>query len=324
MTDFSGRLVSYGLALETTRGTAVAPQFWARWETADFEDEGKSIMNASAVDVLDKYSGSEVVEQTGGGSLAGKITDHTFGLILFSAFGGYSKALAAGETTVYTHTFTESQINASPSLTITRTDPNVQTQYTMAMLNGLDIELKAGDYVRHTSSFMSQPGASTTGITALPIVENEFIAKNATVTFNGGIAVPCNSFKVMYSKDVMNYFTIGKNNPDNIFAQSVEIKGEMVLRYTDDTYKTLRFGNTPQAVVLNVTNSAVTIGNSTHPSLVITMPVCYIEEWKVDQALDGMVQQTVSFNAIYNVATQTAITVALTNTHTQYNPAGIS
>jgi hypothetical protein len=323
MTDFSGRLVSYGLALETTRGTAVAPQYWARWESSDFLDTGTTVLNQSAINVLNKYSGAEVVEQWSAGQLAGKVTDHTVGLLLYAAFGSYTKAAHSGETTVFDHTFTESQLNASPSLTIVRVDPNVTNQFTMCMLNSFELHVKAGDYVRHTSNFVGNPSTSTTA-TPTFVVEQEFIARHVSVVFNGGSAIPVTSFKLTYSKGVSPYWILGQNNPGNIYAKDITIKGEMVLRYSDDSYKNMRFNATPQSVVVDIKNTQVTIGNTTNPELKITMPQCYVDQWKVEQGLENIVQQTVGFEATYSVTAGTAISAVLTNTHTQYNPAGVS
>lgn len=322
MTDFSGRLIQYGIAAETARGTAVAPQFWVQWETASFEDEGKNVLDQSALNVLNKYSGTEVVEQTSAGNLAGRVTDRSFGLILLAAFGGYSVADASGETTVYTHTFTESQLNASPTLTVTRVDPNIQNQYAMTMLNSLELDIKAGDYVRWNAAFVGQPSSVVTGVTPDPVVENDFVSRNATVKFNNGSAIAVQSLKLTYSKNVSPYFVIGKNNPDNIYADSVELKGEFVLRYSDETYKNYRFNNTPVAIEIDVSDTATTLGSASHPGFTITLPLAYCNEWKADQSIDGMVNQTVGFEAVYNLATNTAVSVTLTNTHTSYSPAG--
>lgn len=322
-TGFSGRKVNGALSLETIRGTVVAPQFWVYWETNDFEDTGTTILNASAINQLDKYSGAEIVQQWGTGQFAGKITDHTFGLVEYAFFGGYSVATKAGETTVFVHSFTEDQLNACPSLTITRVDPNVVNQYALGMLNSLEVDVKAGDFARHTSQFMSMPSTSATA-TPTYIKENEFVSRHVTVTFNNGTAIPLNNFKLTMTKDVNNYWIIGQNSPGDIFAQSVEIKGEMELLYTDQTYKTMRFNNTPESVVVTIQNTDVTIGASSHPTITYTMPVCYVNEWKVDQSIDGMVQQTVSFEAVATAANGYAIASALTNTHTTYLPGGIS
>src|SRR5882672_7555409 len=130
---YSGRLTNYGLALETVRGTAVNPGtggFWIRWETADMFDTATTILNQSALNQLDKYSSAEVVETWAQGQIAGKITDHAYGLILYSALGSYAVAAHGSETVVYDHTFTEDQLNAGSTLTITRQDPNVTQQYT--------------------------------------------------------------------------------------------------------------------------------------------------------------------------------------------------
>lgn len=324
MSDFSGRLVSYGIALESTRGTTVDPQFWVRWETADFEDTGKTALNQSAINVLNKYSGAEVVEEDSAGQLAGKVTDHTIGLLMLAAYGGYSVAAHNGETHVYDHTFTESQLNAAPSLTITRVDPNVTNQFAMCMVNQFELDVKAGDFVRHSTSFVGQPSATKTGITPDFVDETEFIAKHVTVKFNNGAAIPVQSLKLTYTKGVNPYWIIGQNNPDNIFADEVELKGEMVLRYTDQTYKNYRFNNTPQAVTVDIINDGVTIGNSAHPTISLDIPKAFLTEWKADQSLSGIVNQTVTFEGTYDLATGKMISCTLTNTHTGYNPAGVS
>ena len=325
MSDFSGRLVSYGLALETVRGTAVQPQFWIRWETANVTDTATTILNQSALNVLDKYSGSEVISTWAAGQIAGKITDHAFGLILYATFGSYSVGTKAGETVVYNHTFTESQLNAPTSLTITRVDPNVSNQYTKGMVNSLEVAIKTGDFVRHTTNFMANPNATPGAQTVayLPY-ENEFTAKHVTVQFNNGTAIPLTSFNLTISKDVDNYWIIGQTNPGDIFARDVEIKGEMVLRYTDQTYYTERFGNTPESVLVTIQNTDVIIGSTSNPTLTFTMPTCYLNEWKVDQSIDGMVQQTIDFEAVYNITQGFAIKSVLTNKHSTYMAGGIS
>ena len=330
MTDYSGRKIQYALGIESVVATAVQPTNVIRWETADFYDKATDVLNASALGVLDKYSGAEVVEQWADGQIAGKITDESIGYLFLSLMGGYSKVTHSGETVVYDHTFTESQANQPPTLTIVRTDPNTILQYPGATVKSMEVNVVAGDYIRHTTNFTSQPSAVSTYVaTAEP--ENEFIPKFCTVKFaanaggiSGATAIPLHSIKLTVDKGVEPYWIIGQNNPSVILADTTEIKGEMVLRYSNQTYYNLRFNNTVQYVVVSIVNTAVTIGSATNPTMTFTMPACYLNDWKIDQSLDGIVQQTIDFEATFGVPSTNALSILLTNIVKQYEPYLIS
>lgn len=325
MAYYSGRKVKVGLGKETVRGTAVAASYWMRWETFDFFDTATTIFNQSALGVLDKYSQGEIVEAWSEGSLAGKISDQGFGLLLYAAFGSHSVATHAGESTVYDHTFSESQANQAQSLTIVRSDPNQALSYPLGMVKSLEITGKAGDFVRQTTQFMAMPGATSTPTPAY-VAENEFkakycVAKMATTVggLSGATAIQVNNFKITINKDVMGYFIVGQNNPQDIFAQTADITGEFQLLYGDNSYFTPRFANTVEALSFTITNTDVSIGVvPSNPSLTFTLPQCYLNTFKVDNAIDGMVQQTVDFTATYSLSAGYAITGLLTNTVATY------
>lgn len=319
-TAYSGRKIKVGVGRETTRGTAVAAQYWLRWETFDFFDTASTIYNQSALGVLDKYSQAEIVEAWSEGTLAGKITDQGIGEILWATLGSHSAALHATETTVWDHTFSESQANQAQTLTIIRVDPNQSLQYANSMVKSFELDVKAGDYVRHNTSFMAMPGTTATATPAY-VAENEFKAKYTVVKMattvaglTSATAIPLNNFKLTINKDVANYWIVGQNNPEDIFAQTTEVTGEFQLLYTDSTYFTPRFANTVEAIQVTITNTDVTIGTSANPTLQITLPQCYLSTFKADNSIDGMVQQTVSFTGTYSLSTGYAVQAILTNT----------
>jgi hypothetical protein len=326
MADYSGRKISYGINMESVRGVAANPSAggrWIRWETADFTDTALTVLNQSALNVLDKYSGAEITEAWSTGQLAGKITDQSIGYILYATFGNWG--VTTLESGVFQHTFNESQLNACASLTVTRNDPNNTYQYTKSMVNSFEVDFKAGDFIRHTTQFVGNPNVTPMPSTQLPGFtpdENEFTSKHAEVQFNGGTAIPLASFKLTISKDVNPYWIIGQTNPGDIFAQAVEIKGEMVLRFTDQTYYTPRFANTVETVLVTVSNTDKTIGATHHPGFTFNMPTCYLTSWKPDQAIDGMVQQTIEFEAVMSLANGYAISSTLINTMNDYPDVG--
>lgn len=324
MVDFSGRKVAYGIAKEVTRGTGVTPTFWLGWMDSDLADTGKTQTNESAINVLDQNSGAEIVELTGGGKIGGLLNDQSIGLVLYSLAGSHSVVAHASETTVYDHTFSESQTNTSQSVTLTRKDPNVDNQFALSMLKTLELDVVSGDYVKFSTEWVSQPSQASTDTTAF-VQENHFTAKMATLKLAsniaglaGATAVKAKDFKITIDKDVNPYFIIGQNNPDEIFSQKTTVKGDFTLRYSDDTYKTLRFNNTPQAVQLDIKNTGVTIGTASNPELKLTMPKVYLTDWKPAQPIDGMVEQTVTFEGTFSIGDAYMLQWLLTNTVATY------
>ncbi len=324
MTDFSGRKVATGIAKEPTRGTGVTPAFWLGWTSFDFDDMGKTTLNQSAINVLDENSGAEVTETWGGGKIEGIVPDESIGLLLYALMGSHAVAAHPAETIVYDHTFSESQTNTAQSVTITRKDPNLDQQFALAMLKTLELDVVTGEYVKFSSDWVSQPSTVGTDTTVF-IQENNFISKDVvlkiaanTAGLTGALPVHAKDVKITVEKDVNPYYIIGQNNPDEIFAQKTTIKGDFTLRYSDATYKTLRFNNTPQAVSIDLKNSGITIGTSSHPEIVITLPKVYLTEWKVATPTDGMVEQTVTFEGTFDFGSAHAIQILLTNTVATY------
>lgn len=324
MSNFSGRKVAIGLGKEATRGTAVTPSYWLGWMSTDIDDLAKTQLNESALNVLDKNVGAEIVETTGGGKIDGLITDQSFGLILYSLLGSCTSALHATETLVYDHTFTESQVNDSQSLTITRKDPNVDQQFALAMIKSLELDIVAGDYVKMTSDWITQPSAVGSDTTAF-VQENHFTSKMASLQLASNLAgltsatpVFAKDIKLTIDKATNPYFVIGQNNPHDIFAEEMTVKGDFTLLYTDDTYKTLRFNNTAQAVQITLENTGVTIGTASHPTITFTLPQVFLTEWKPAQPVDGMVEQTITFEGTFSLSSAYMLQAVLTNLVTTY------
>lgn len=324
MADYSGRKVKVGIAKEAVRNTWSAPTYWVRWETFDFFDTANTTFNKSAIGVLDQYSGAEITQQWAEGSISGKLTDQTLGILLFGALGSHSVGTTSGETTVYDHTYSESQSNTSQSLSITRVDPNQTLGYALAMVDSFELDVKTGDFVRHTTKFTSQPGATQTATPAY-IAENEWKAKNVTVKMatsvgglSGATAIPLNNLKLTVNKGVTPYYVVGQNNPSEIFSTNVTVTGSFQLRYTDNTYFTPRFNNTVEAIQIKIANTDVTLGSAANPTLTFTLPQCYLNTFKIDNSLDGMVQQTIDFTAAYSIGAGYAIQAVLTNTVATY------
>lgn len=325
MAEFSGRKISVGIGKETVRGTAVAASYWVKHLDLDFIDKNEKVLNESALGVLDKFSQVEIVKEWAEGKLEGKVTDKTFGLILASLFGQVPTSVQRAAEGVYDHTYVQNQTNTGLSLTISRKDPNADKRYALAVLNKLEIECVVGEFIKFSAEYVSKKGVTTANTTAY-VAENEFVPKNAVAKFAANLAgigaasaIPVKSFKLSMERSVEPYFAFGSNEPAEIYNQEFEVKGDMTLRYINTTYEDLWRNNTSQAVDLNIINTGVVIGSgASNPAVKFTLPEANVIEWDVDQSKDKIVEQTVGFQGLYNLAAAATLTAVLTNTQASY------
>jgi hypothetical protein len=193
------------------------------------------------------------------------------------------------------------------------------------MVGSFEVTAKAGDFVRHATNFTAFYGVTGTGTAPAFIAENEFKGKHVTTKIAANVAglaaalaIPTASLKLTINKNLMPYYIIGQDGPSDIFAQSIEVNGEFVLRFTDSTYEALRFANTKQALSLAIVNTDVLLGTAAAPSLIFTLPAVYLNDFKPEQGIDNIVTQTVSFTGTYDLTTSKTISAVLTNAVTTY------
>ena len=325
MADYSGRKVQYGIAKEGTRGVPTTPTFGVPQLTADFQNKSDSVWNDSSFGILNKYSKSEIVKDMAEGKIEGKVTDITFGLLLYAALGNYAvTANADASGNVKNHSFTQSQSNTPQSLTITRKDGNSDKNYPLAMLKTLEITVVTGEFVKYTAEFISKKGVTGTD-TIVYTLENEFKAKYAVAkmavfiaALGAASAIPMKSMKLKIDRKINPYFVFGSNDPSEIFVEEFTTTGEFVLRYSDQTYENLYFANGVQALQLDLKNSDVVIGTSANPELTLTLPKADLSSWKTDMNKDNIVEQTVGFIGLWDFATGAELTALLINLYAAY------
>lgn len=325
MTAFVGRdKIFIGFAKEATRGTAVAASKWYPWMSLSFTPKNKKVYDNSAFGVLEEYSDAQIIQSWSEGKLDGRIADQSIGYLLYNLLGGYSSALHASETLVKDHTFTESQSNIPQSLTITHVDPNVDEQYPNGMVKEFDLDISQGKYVTFSADLVAAPGSTSTDTPAVS-QENSFTSKHAIVKLasnvaglTGASAAVIKSLKLKINRNVEPYFNIGNNAPVDIYAQKLNISGDITLRYVDTTYKLLDFNNTTNAMLIDLLNSDVTIGTSAHPELKLQFNALKFENWTADQQLDKTNEQTLSFTGMLDFSSGAGWQAVLTNLLTTY------
>lgn len=322
----SGRRIAVGIGKETVRGTAVAPTYWLKHLEADFGQKARKEMNESSLNVLDKFSEAEIMEDFGAGKISGKVTDKAFPLLLGAAAGAVpvTTVNADASGTIKDHTITQSQANESLSLTIALKDQQRDERYAMGMLSSLEVAATVGDWVKFNADFFSKKPATITNTVAY-VAENEFKAKHIVVKvastvagLGGAAAVALKDVKFTISRNVNPYYALGSNDPNNIFAQEVEVKGDFTSLFDSITHRDTFINNTYQAMSITMTNTDVVIGTAANPKLVFTFPRVTLSDWGTDQALGSIVEQTLGFQALYSLADGYAWNAVATNAVASY------
>jgi hypothetical protein len=311
MGDFIGRRIVYGVAKESTRGTAEgSAAYWLPHLEASFQDKQTKILNESALGIIDKYNDSIVTEKYSEGSIGGKVNIESFGLLLLAALGTESAPTDNGDGT-YTHTFSRENSNQSKSLTVFRKEPNTDLKYALSVLKSMTIEIVTGEYVKYSADFIGKMGVAASS-TAAYSDEVEFTSKYAVIKQASAVAglgaasaVSVKSVKITIEREAEAYYELGSITPSDIHNKTFNVTIEVEKRHSDTTYKTFAFDNTKRAVSITLTNSDDLIGtlSDISPVITFTLPKTAITEWEVDQGLDDIVMESFTMQGLFDLTT---------------------
>lgn len=319
MPDYSGRLTSYGAAKETVRGTAQATAaFWLPQLEASFQDKQTKTLNNSALGIIDQNNDAAITELWSEGTIVGKVNITSIGLLLLAALG--TEAVGTVTNGTYVHTFTRNNTNLGPSLTLFRKTPNNDLKMALACLKSLVIEVATGEYVKYTADFVSKQGVTTTSTVAYTD-ELEFTSKYVSLKqatnlagLSGATAQSFKSATITIERDVEAYYEMGSVAPAEIHNKSFNVTVEVEKRHSDDTYKTFAMSNTTRAIEVRLTNTDDVIGTAQSPEIVFTLPKIKVTEWEVDQGIDDIVMESMTFQGMFSIADGYQLQATLKNT----------
>src|ERR1700735_4366609 len=112
-----GRLLSFGLAKETTRGTAIsAATYWLPFDDLSLDEKFDNAVADQALGVIENSIYEYRVKNYADGSAKFPMMDRSTGLLFLSLLG--AQAVSTVATGVYAHTFTVGESAQHPSLTL--------------------------------------------------------------------------------------------------------------------------------------------------------------------------------------------------------------
>ncbi len=190
-------------------------------------------------------------------------------------FGAVSSETNADvSTSVFDHTFSVSQTNTRPTLSITEQNPNRDVNYTMALVRRLDISAEAKQWARFTAELTSKASA-TNGSASTPAItqENKFPPVGVSLKYADSVAGLSAGTTIPLRTIAASFENGGQDDPDALgydgpsgmvsetFRSTIQIEG----LYRDDTLRGFAQIASKKAVGIYITAPGVTIGTAAKP-----------------------------------------------------------
>jgi hypothetical protein len=322
-----GRLFSIGIAKESVRGTAkTSADYWLPFSDASIEEKFENVTQDEAYGVIEDSVGQFRAKNWAEGTLKVPLTDKSLPLLLLSQLGGMAVATHAGETIVYDHTATVGQSAQHQSLTLFIHDPLAAQDYSHALgvihKTELDVQLKK--FAELSLSVKALKGAQQSSFTPSIISENRFLPQYMTFKYassvsglSGATAIQMKSVKLSIDSNIEDDEVLGSVAPVDFLNKEFKVEGTLEAIWQNESdfkIMSLVTPNVAQAMLIDLKNTDVTIGSTSHPEVAITLDQVYITDFSRPIKIKDLVYQTLKFKATYSTANSEMIKIVTTNT----------
>ena len=324
-----GKLFQIGVAKESVRGTAQsAATYWPAISDAAPEEKIENAVDAQSYGVIEDSVSQTRTKNWMDGSINAPVTDQSFVLMLLSLLGTDAPALHSGETTVYDHVLTVAQNAQHQSLTIFVHDPLSGQDYSHALgvVHKVDIEYALKDFIKYAASILGQQGVQKSSFTPSQSAENRFVPQYLTFKtasnlagLNAATPIAIRNLKLSIDDNVESQDVLGNVAPADFLNKEFKIEGTLEAIWQNESdFKTNTIANTPQAMRLDLINSAVTIGTAAHPEIKIDLAKVYFTDFSRPIKTKDLVYQTLKFKAAYSISDTHMVKITCTNTVASY------
>lgn len=318
MTKFAGRRGSLGIAIESTRGTPVAPAFWIPVVTMSFFDRTETAREEQGMGNLADSDSVYVTMRMGEGEIESQLYSHALGYILTSLLGAVASSSGSNP---YTHAFTLNSTNQGKSLTLYWKDPDRSYIFPLAMVDSLQMSVEPSGIVEYTVGFKSKGARDWTAQTpSYTTMGSKFLHQHVQVrlaatvgALSAATALSLKALELNINRNTVFDSVMGTVEPEDILNQQISVEGNLNLNLEDDTYRNYMLNNTYRAMEIKLLKDA-------NDSLTLQFPRVDFSEWEPDYTLNEIAKQGVNFKANYDSANALAIisTASLINTKASY------
>lgn len=318
MTKFVGRRGSLGVALESSRGTPVAPAFWIPYVTMSFFDKVETATEEQGMGVIADTDSIYVTMQKAEGEVEAQLYDQAIPYILSSLLGAVPVTTGANP---YTHTFTLSSSNQAKSLSLFWKDPDRSYIFPLAVVDSFKMTVEPNGIVSYTIGFKSKRADDYTAQTpSYTTMGNKFLHQHlsfklasSTAGLTAATPISLKGLELNINRNAIFDEVIGTSEPEDILSQSISIDGNISLNLEDDTYRNYMLNNTYRAMEIYLFRSASSSFDLVFPRVAFT-------EFEPDFSLNDIAKQSINFKANYDSANGVAIvsTATVINTKASY------
>lgn len=328
-----GEDVIFGVGIEETRGTPVAPQLWIPGRTpsgiapmvervAVRETRGSKFASHA----------SEIVQKRAEGDFEFNVRSISLGYFLLPLLGAVSSQVKGGETTVYQHTFSVLPNSPEhPTLTLALEQPAGQSyRYRRALVSALNMEITPDELVRATASLLASQEDAVASYGETDPLEGDHRFRHQDITIKmaddvaGLGAAPVLKVKSL-SSNIPNGARVDQNvaelNPGNVIALGFDPRITFEADYQNEDLHDAYSGGEYFALQISMSRADIEIGNSSNPGAVFTFPRCSIENWTPNRPIDEIMREAVECMVHFSAEEAKGVEVVLTNTLEEYEAA---
>jgi len=321
MPKYIGRQVNVGMAVEFTAGTQKTATIFPKWLEWTMQPMSEKALFEGARGQRNKYSDSRIRRKHGGGSIKVVPDVEVAPYFFYGALGSLSSDTASGETTVYEHTITVNDANASmPTFTMYSEEGSIVTErFAGTVVDTLNLEV-SDSYAEMTCELIGMYPASGS-ITESFEDEYLFAYDDMTVKFgttlsnaDGASATPLKGFTLNINNNtqVDEAFLSGSNEAQAgyFIAGPLEVTGTYTLHFEDTTELNKYKNNTVNAAVVSFTGNS--IGNAETEEIQIRLGGLALTEAPKQMPIDGVLVLQQGFT-LQTDSSDGDITVIITN-----------
>lgn len=297
----TGRRKVLAIAVEDTRGTYKAPQFYINANEISFDNKTTKQEIGGATGTIQKGIGNVTTKKFAEGSFGADLDDKAIGAILVALFGQYPETTGS---TNYTHAYTIAESNQHKSLSILNQDPNLSEQFALGMLESLEISVEPEGKVAYTANLKSK--ASTDGVAVTP----DFTALGNTLThahvsvkiaateaaLAAAAELDINSLKLKVSKNIEERYALGSVDVSEIVNKDFAVEGDLDIEFTDATFRDYDLTDAEKSMQISFTFG-------TNNSLVFVLPAVTFEAWGPTFKLEDVITQSLTYKGVWPVST---------------------
>ena len=325
-----GRAVNIGLKKEAVRGTAeTTADLWVRTSDLVIDEMREVLFDESTIGTISDSMQAKVVKEWVEGSFTMPLTRKSSPLILAALIGGTSASAAAGETTIYDHTFVVMESAQHQALTIFVNDPlgGQDYKYANGMIKSVEVKYGVGKYPEMKVDFIAQKGTTATLTTSFTTADTIFRPQDLTFKkasavggLSGATAIPLKSASIKVEVNVESDDVLGTVTPADFLNKHLVITGSLEALWANESdFRTTFNAGTAQAIQLKLIDLSTLMGvASTTPKLEFTFPQAYFQSLTRAMKLNDFVAQTLAFKAVYDMTTSKQISGGFTNDVASY------